>query len=229
MQEKKKHRHAFIHTLLHQIPCSHDIIHSRESSLIPMRITRLPHLSWEARRRHDRFLILLLHLQRMAGSNVRRMTMRRDAAALNLQLARLALFLGRQRSTGPDRAVTGCGSVNVRLERREGLALLGGGGPGGGLRGRGRVVAVVIGLGGRETRGVARTSVVPIVFGWWRWRGWRLGADGFLEGPSRGRRAVGWGRRCVGFRRRRRQRPGRWLPGLLLATLGSGVGGEACP
>ena len=89
-----------------------------------MRITRLPHLARETRRRHDRFLIIIVpFIHRLPVSPLptvtvvprRRRTLRprRDAAAFNLQLARLALLLRRQHPAGSDGAVAGVVAVCV--------------------------------------------------------------------------------------------------------------------
>ena len=64
-------------------------------SFVPMRISRLPHLSRKTRRRHHWFFILNLLLPHIAGYAPRR-ALRGDTTTLNLQLARLALFLWRQ-------------------------------------------------------------------------------------------------------------------------------------
>ena len=87
-----------------------------------MRVTRLPHLARETRRRHDRFLIILfvhrlpvplpptitamsVTVPRRGGRRSGTQLRRGDAAAFNLQLARLALFLRRQDPLGSRDAV----------------------------------------------------------------------------------------------------------------------------
>ena len=96
-------------------------------SVLPMRITRLPHLSRETRRRHNRLRIIIVtftppFLPRVSGcAGPRRRTLRRrNATPLNLELARLALFLRGQRSAGAyDRAVAGGVAAHVGLKGRE--------------------------------------------------------------------------------------------------------------
>ena len=76
-----------------------------------MRITGLPHLTRETSRRHDRLFILLLLIHMMGYVIIpHRWILRRrlgvgDAAAFNLQLARLALFLRRQHPARSDHGV----------------------------------------------------------------------------------------------------------------------------
>ena len=105
VQELKRRRPACIYTFLLKHPTFH-IPHST-SSFIPMRITGLPHLTRETRRRHDRFFFILsLHKARRRHVPRRALLLwwrQWNAAAFNLQLARLALFLRRQRFAGPDR------------------------------------------------------------------------------------------------------------------------------
>ena len=96
-------------------------------SFLPMRITRLPHLSRETRRRHDRLRIIIvantppsLPLITGRGTLCKRSPRGRNGAPLNLELARLALFLRGQRSAGPDdRAVAGGVAAHVCLKGRE--------------------------------------------------------------------------------------------------------------
>ena len=96
-------------------------------SFLPMRITRLPHLSRETRRRHDRLRIIIvantppsLPLIPGCGALCKRSPRGRNGAPFNLELARLALFLRGQRSAGPDdRAVAGGVAAHVCLKGRE--------------------------------------------------------------------------------------------------------------
>ena len=93
------HTHTYTFSIsIFQIPtkCS-TTPKNQKRSFIPMRITRLPHLTRKTRRRHDRFFILKLHLLHMPG-HIPRRALRRNTTPLNLQLARLALFLRRQHS-----------------------------------------------------------------------------------------------------------------------------------
>lgn len=172
-------------------------------SIIPIRITRLPHLTRETGRRHDRVFILHLRLLHPTASIPRR-ALRWNTTALDLELARLALFLRRQRSPGSDCALAGV-IADVGLERRERLALWGRDGTRGGLRGGWRVVSVLIGSWGGKTGGIARTRATPLVFGRWGWRRGRRGTHRLLERASTDRRGVGWWRGCGRFRRRGRQ------------------------
>ena len=118
---KKENKKTAMH--IHFLPFL-NIPHSTPSFVI-MRITRLPHLTRKTRRRHDRFFFfffILLHKAR--GRYVPHRALLRNAAAFNLQLARLALFLRRQRFSGPDRGAARFVAVDVGLQRGERSALL---------------------------------------------------------------------------------------------------------
>lgn len=109
-RSKTRKRTCMRYTTFHSTPqSSHSF--PIPHSFLPMRIIRLPHLSRETSRRHDDGLfILLLLLTHTLGSVMmsrrrRILRRRRDAAAFNLQLARLALFLRRQHPARADDGV----------------------------------------------------------------------------------------------------------------------------
>ena len=95
---------------IHFIPCI--------TSLLPMRITRLPHLPRKTRRRHNRLLILL-HLPRTGLVLQRRMMIpcwTLQLAVLNFPLTRLALFLRGQDPAGSNMVARGVVLVSVVVD-----------------------------------------------------------------------------------------------------------------